>query len=192
VSALEQGAASGEDVEARVAALEKSGVSDLRIANIEKVVASYEDWQPGVEGTLDDMKLAVRKLNKYLERVVIDSPPSKSDSIFKLPESASARPSAGFTADGPHGHREDPRHREDGFGSVTTLAHPPVKGVFHSLPLLPAIPSHACLVVVLVQDILVLVMQELANYLSFLFQFLMEIILDIGYVGWRITLICMG
>jgi hypothetical protein len=75
LSALEQGAASGEDVEARVAALEKSGVSDLRIANIEKVVASYEDWQPGVEGTLDDMKLAVLKLNKYLDRVVIDSPP---------------------------------------------------------------------------------------------------------------------
>jgi hypothetical protein len=51
------------------------------------------------------MKLAVCKINKYLERFFIDSPTSKSDGIFKSPESASARPSAGFTADGPHGHR---------------------------------------------------------------------------------------
>jgi hypothetical protein len=108
-----------------------------RLNALKKVAASYEDWQPSVEGTLDDVKLAVRKLNKHLERVVIDHAPPKSDDIFKLPESASARPSTGVNADGPYGHRDDNRHREDGYEFVMVVLHSPVKGVSNSSSALP-------------------------------------------------------
>jgi hypothetical protein len=43
--------------------------------------------------------------------------------------SASGRPPASDQADRPHGHCLDNFNREDGYGSVTTLVHPPVKGV---------------------------------------------------------------
>jgi hypothetical protein len=128
VSALEAGMASGDSVQARVSVLEQGAVSSARVSKLEKVAASYEEWQPSVEGSLDDVKLEIRKLNKHLERIVLDKSPSSSDGIFKLPESASARPSAGVNADGTNGHRDDLFHWADGFGSVTTLLHPPVKG----------------------------------------------------------------
>jgi hypothetical protein len=135
VRELESSMVSDDSVQARVSVLEQGAVSSARIAKLEKVVASYEDWQPGVEGSLDDVKLAIQKLNKHLERVVLGKSPSNYDGIFKLPESVSVRPSAGITADGPNGHREDMLHRADGFGSVTTQTHPPVKGT-------PPDPTH--------------------------------------------------
>jgi hypothetical protein len=93
-----------------------------------------------IEGSLDDVKLIVRKLNKHMEWVSLRQTPSKSDGIFKLLESASARPSTGINADGPIGHREDLRNREDGFGSVTALIYPPVKG---ASSVSPPIQSHS-------------------------------------------------
>lgn len=83
---------------------------------------------PASRGSLDDMKLEIRKLNKHLGRVVLDQAPTKSDDIFKLLESASTRPSVGVNVDAPHSHHDDLLHRADGYGSVTTLIHPPVKG----------------------------------------------------------------
>jgi hypothetical protein len=44
------------------------------------------------------------------------------------------RPSAGVHADGPSGHREDNLHREDGYGSVMAMLHPPIKGAYTALP----------------------------------------------------------
>jgi hypothetical protein len=82
------------EVAAHVTALEQATVSGERVSKIEKVATSFEDWQPAVEGSLDDVKLEIRKLNKHLERVVLDHAPIKSDGIFGPPESASARPSA--------------------------------------------------------------------------------------------------
>jgi hypothetical protein len=48
-----------------------------------------------------------------------------------LLESASGRPPASDQDDRPHGHCFDNFNREDGYGSVTTLVHPPVKGACH-------------------------------------------------------------
>jgi hypothetical protein len=76
LGALELGASSGSEVAARVTALEQAAVSGERVSKIEKVAASFEDWQPAVEGLLDDVKLEIRKLNKHLERVVLDHAPS--------------------------------------------------------------------------------------------------------------------
>ena len=100
---------------------------EARIRRIEKVAAALESWQPNIEGTVDDLKLEVRKLNKHFERAVVNNVPPAAG-IFPVPASASARPPAGSNADGPVGHREDYSHWEDGFGSVTTLLHPPVTG----------------------------------------------------------------
>jgi hypothetical protein len=104
------------------------------MSKLEKIAAAYEDWRLGAEGALDDVKLEVHKLNKHVEQVVIDQALVQSDGIFKSPESASVRPSAGVHADGPSGHREDNRHREDGYGSVMAVLHPPVKGAYTALP----------------------------------------------------------
>jgi len=41
---------------------------EARIRRIEKVAAALESWQPDIEGTVDDLKLEVRKLNKHFER----------------------------------------------------------------------------------------------------------------------------
>lgn len=101
--------------------------TESRLVTLEKVAAAYEEWQPGIEGTMDDLKLEVRKLNKHWERAVRDNAPVLPG-LCPLPESASARPPAGVTADGPNGHRVDIYNREDGYGSVTTLLYPPVKG----------------------------------------------------------------
>jgi hypothetical protein len=104
------------------------------MSKLEKIAAAYEEWQPAAEGALDDVKLEVHKLNKHLERVVIDQAPVQSDGILKSPELASMRPSAGIHADGPSGHREGNRHREDGYGSVMAVLHPLVKGAYTAIP----------------------------------------------------------
>jgi hypothetical protein len=135
-------------------------VQDARMNKLERVAADLEDWKPGVEGAVDDIRMEVGKLSKHWERVVRArsppllpiSSPLQSDSrptppgfaVQPLPHppgdpqqpkppdlicgSASWRPPASDKADRPHGHREDVYYREDDYGSVTTLAHPPVKG----------------------------------------------------------------
>ncbi|WVZ54205.1 LOW QUALITY PROTEIN: hypothetical protein U9M48_005042 [Paspalum notatum var. saurae] len=40
------------------------------------------------------------------------------------------RPPANYYADGPTGHRLPPHHRDDGFGSVFSISHHPVKGAY--------------------------------------------------------------
>jgi hypothetical protein len=109
-------------------------VVEERMSKLEKIAAAYEEWQPAAEGALDDVNLEVRKLNKHLERVIIDQALVQSGGIFKSPESVSVRLSAGVHADGPSGHREDNRPREDGYGSVIAVLHPPVKGAYTALP----------------------------------------------------------
>jgi hypothetical protein len=47
-----------------------------------------EEWQPDIEGSINDVKLEVRKLNKNLEWVFIDHAPF--DGIIQLPELACA------------------------------------------------------------------------------------------------------
>jgi hypothetical protein len=51
---------------------------------MEKVTASPEDWQPGIEGMVDDIKLEVRKINKHMEQIVIDQSPSRLEASSRL------------------------------------------------------------------------------------------------------------
>jgi hypothetical protein len=116
----------------RLEALERAAASaasrEERLGVLEKAATSFQDWQPGIEGSVDDIRLEVRKINKHMEKVTIEQAPSKSGGIFLFPESASVRPPAGVHADRPDGHRKDNTNREDGYGSVTALPYPPVKG----------------------------------------------------------------
>jgi hypothetical protein len=49
---------------------------DARVEALERVATSFEDWRPGLEGTLDDVCLEVSKLSKNWERAMRDcSPP---------------------------------------------------------------------------------------------------------------------
>jgi hypothetical protein len=124
---------------------------DARVEALERVATSFEDWRPGLEGTLDDVCLEVSKLSKNRERAMRDRsppllptvPPSSRDPMLQLQEhfiysSASGRPPAADFVDSPSGHCSDNYHRVDGFGSITTVAHPPVKGAYS----LPSPPLH--------------------------------------------------
>jgi len=73
--------------------------------------------------------LEIHKLQLLCER------PSPDRGIFPSPMSAPERRSAPmYHADGPNGHREQLCHRDDGFGSVFTISHHPVKGASYSPP----------------------------------------------------------
>jgi hypothetical protein len=77
-----------------------------------------------------------------MERVSIDQDPLRAEGIFPLPVSASARLPVGINVDGSNGRCESKQNREDGFGSVTTLVHPPVKGAYKPPLPLPYTPSN--------------------------------------------------
>ncbi|KAK8453717.1 hypothetical protein SEVIR_5G331450v4 [Setaria viridis] len=74
-----------------------------------------------MQGMVDDIRLEVRKLSKHWERVVLNRPPP----LLETTPSAAERPSATSEANRPNGHRDDKFHREDGYGSVTTIVQPP-------------------------------------------------------------------
>lgn len=121
-----------------------------------------------MDGLVDDMRLEVRKLSKFYKQTVqersppilptgfpsavagtsasLPSPPATgvfpSQSQVLRCSSVPERPSASGGADRPSGHSIDYYHREDGFGSVTTVVHPPVKGACR-LPTPPISPKPA-------------------------------------------------
>jgi hypothetical protein len=73
--------------------------------------------------------LEVSKLNKQLDRALLER--SSNPGILDQPnplKSVTARPSAGFPADGPSGHHQDSHLRDREFGAVFTQTHIPVKG----------------------------------------------------------------
>jgi hypothetical protein len=142
-------------------------ISDLQISHgacldvLERAATSFEDWRPGVDGIVDDIRLEVRKLSKLCERSVRERSPAIFSStapasalgtaavaggalhsppqVLKI-SSAPERPFAPGQADRPIGHSVDNFHREDGFGLVTTVVHPPVKGACR-LPTPPIPPQ---------------------------------------------------
>jgi hypothetical protein len=147
---------------------------DARLDMLERVAASFEEWRPGVDGLVDDICLEVGKLSKFYERSVRErSPPlfpvgspsaaagaSATTSPFPSPtgggipphsqvlkiQSASERPSAPGMADRPSGHGFDNSYREDGFSSVTTVVHAPVKGAFRLPTPAPSPKPSKCVV----------------------------------------------
>ena len=50
--------------------LEAESARDARVAVVETVAAALEDWRPGIDGVVDDLKLEVRKLSCHWERSV--------------------------------------------------------------------------------------------------------------------------
>jgi hypothetical protein len=66
-------------------------------------------------------------LNNFFDRDARDLS-SSSPGVLNS-ESALARLSAGFTADGPNGHRSANDNRDCGFRRVYTQIHDPVKGI---------------------------------------------------------------
>ena len=110
-------------------------LSDLKAAQkardvvLEKAVGEMQDGRPGVDGSMDDIKLELKKLNKHYDRSALENPATTHGIVASSPLAAGVPP-AGVPADWPRGHRHDNTHREDGYGSVTTVLHPPVKGTF--------------------------------------------------------------
>ncbi|RLN30976.1 uncharacterized protein C2845_PM05G36120 [Panicum miliaceum] len=117
--------------------------NDERVRVLEKVAASLDEWCPDIEGTVDDLKLEVSKLSKHWERSVLNQAPPVP-LLSSSPLMAAGDSSAGHTAEPPRGHRDELMRRADGYGSVTTVIHPPVKGTCTSQPLLPFNPRPAC------------------------------------------------
>ncbi|XP_072151238.1 uncharacterized protein [Setaria viridis] len=108
--------------------LEAERLHGDRIVKLEAAAKVFEEWRPQVDAAVDAVKLELGKLTRHWDRSVRDSA-SAEPGLFPTPQSASERPSASdLTADGPHGHRVDHIHRDDGYGSVFTHTSIPVKG----------------------------------------------------------------
>ncbi|XP_039812576.1 uncharacterized protein LOC120675421 [Panicum virgatum] len=107
--------------------LETDTAQDVRASQIERAADALEQWQPEIEGSVDDLRLEVKKLNKYYERATIDHP-VEAPLLPTTPLLPARRTSASASTHWPNGHRVDTNAREDGFGSVTTIVHPPPKG----------------------------------------------------------------
>jgi hypothetical protein len=60
--------------ECKIADLQVS--HDARLEALERAATSFEDWMPGIEGSVDDIRLEVGKLSKHWERTLrARSPP---------------------------------------------------------------------------------------------------------------------
>jgi len=119
--------------------LKIDAVQDLRVSRIERAADALEQWRPEIKGSVDDLRLEVKKLNKYCERASFDHP-VEAPLLPTTPMLAAGRPSASATANSPNGYRIDFSTREDRYGSVTTLIHPPAKGMFDRPPSRSRVP----------------------------------------------------
>ncbi|WVZ48794.1 LOW QUALITY PROTEIN: hypothetical protein U9M48_000203 [Paspalum notatum var. saurae] len=105
-----------------------------RLDRLEAAALVFDDWRPRVEATVDDVKLDVNKLSRFCNRAVFANT-AADGGILPIPKSAAERPPVSEPpADGPFGHRVHLHHRDDGYGSVYTVAHHPVKGTHHYHP----------------------------------------------------------
>ncbi|XP_035823161.1 uncharacterized protein [Zea mays] len=111
---------------------------DRCVGALEQATGVLEDWRMNMEGMMDDLRLEVGKISKNWERAVVDNSSAMAGILAPSPPAVEQQP-AGVPANRPHGHRVESSHREDGFGSVTTLLHTPVKGMCSSLPRSPAV-----------------------------------------------------
>ena len=123
----------------RISAMDRS-ISD-RFGRVEDVVQVFDDWQPSVdasveelrsevstlrkqEGAIEKMREEMMALHKSVSRVVLEAAPSMAAGILAQLVVSAATSSAGHPITGPVvGHRVESHHRE--FGSLTPL---PVKG----------------------------------------------------------------
>jgi hypothetical protein len=97
---------------------------ERRVQALEQNTSLIADWRSSMEGVVDDLRLEVGKVSKNWERAVVDKSTSMAGVLAPSPPVVE-RPAARFTAEPPHGHHIELFTEEDGFGSVTTLLHPP-------------------------------------------------------------------
>jgi hypothetical protein len=57
------------------------------------LAASFDEWRPCIEGTVDDLRLEVKKISLGWERVSVEKPGDKS-SVFTPSPSTAQRPAA--------------------------------------------------------------------------------------------------
>lgn len=108
-----------------------------RVAAIESIVASLEDWRPGVDGIIDDMCLEVWRLSKHWNRTV-GTMPAGAPGLMTSPEWFAERSPTGTTTTWPDGHRVG-----RGYGVVTTLTPTQAKGTDPDPPYaLPCFHGH--------------------------------------------------
>lgn len=123
-------------VESRIASLEahiKDERND-RVATLEAAAKELSSWRPEVEGVLDDVRIAVRKLQKDRDREVFDEM-SRASGIFTSPAKAAPLPPPGFPSVSPVvGPHIDSTTRDTGPGVVTTWIPVPAKGTLPDPP----------------------------------------------------------
>lgn len=78
--------------------------------------SEFELWRPEVERRVNSVKLEVSRLNKFMERESLEKAGSKPGIFFG---SASARPPAGSSANGPIRHRDEQYFRDHEFAHVS-------------------------------------------------------------------------
>jgi hypothetical protein len=103
---------------------------DERLQSIEAATGGLQSWQQDAEGVLDDMRLKVLKLNKQLDRSLIEqsiSAPGLLSSSSSM-EQADQHVTADDKAARPSGHGAPTSQRENEFGRVYTLTHSPANG----------------------------------------------------------------
>jgi hypothetical protein len=106
---------------------------ERHVQALEQNVSLIADWRSSMEAVVDDLRLEVGKVSKNWERAVVD----KSTSMVGVlaPSPPAIEPLAAWLpTELPHGHRIELFTGEDGFGSVTTLLHPLIKGTSPTAP----------------------------------------------------------
>ena len=65
---------------------------DARVSALEKAAASFDEWRPSIEGTVDDIRLEVKKISLGWECASIAHPEDKSGVFAVSPAATQRRP----------------------------------------------------------------------------------------------------
>lgn len=95
--------------------------------------AEFEQWTSSIEKRVTDLSLEVMRATRFMEREH-RTPTFQQPGLFGPQKSVPERPPAGFSTDGPFGHRRPPHLRDREFGS-RPYSHDPVKGMIPPHPL---------------------------------------------------------
>jgi len=73
--------------EKRFVDFESSTVDHVAKVEVEHAAAQFESWRPEMEGTLDDIRLDVCKMNKHLEHAAVEHSSSDPSAGILVPKS---------------------------------------------------------------------------------------------------------
>jgi hypothetical protein len=123
-----------DTIEGRYGGLEKRVTAvkqrnEEHIISLEMARSEEESDRADIERRVDDLKLEVCCLNRFLKRETLEHNLDKSG-IFGSKESTPGAPHAGSTTNGPDGHRSAPHTRDVVFGSNVPHPQIPANGTF--------------------------------------------------------------